>query len=429
MNYWNPECYSWNRSSERNSPSESYQLARQCGIGMDKYPDQISDDTVSDDDVELVDEFDDFLLGMRDDGEFQHNYGQDLSESIDRYKDEGQISSPFFEFRPLDSSVSPLTVEILDPLRVIKEPCSQSPLREVEPLDSANTSVLDLSSLDDSLGLLETAESQRFQMPTTEVLTSNPSQDEGIYKNFNVPEIEAQKEFENLGAVFCFECGMVKHTAACLTEMERYTRESSRPPPRRLTGDHQALEQKLFLREVISKWDDLSWFREVARKYKARYKLVAPSSPPPQGGGQRAGIVQAPYPELVRDWKPVVYTPVILTTKWEKFPLQDEEVLDQPKLVDISMEPNKEVHLPSQIRSGHGVDRIYAHLPNSTFSNTDVSQADQAVLYIMEANKPPSAWSQSPDAFVDEVVDERPRRIKLVRFEEYKTIVLYDDLD
>jgi len=251
------------------SAHETHQLVFQLGVGMDKNlpPDTESEYGYSE--YQDQDDFEDFMLGIRDDGFFAENFAEEIRSAVADFKEETGDSEPFFEFNPLDSVVL----------------CNTEIIRPNESLERVHELGKDLSSKS---------------------------------RNDVVPEVPD-------GIQFCHKCGGVilhKCPIRKILSMECVACTPGRITTQRIHN----LEQLLYRKSVISTWESPAWYVDITTAYRRRQqgaliftagygkdttahqprKNAALVQPSKTYFGGSAGRLTAPKPELERNWEPLV---------------------------------------------------------------------------------------------------------------------------
>jgi len=215
------------------------------------------------------DDFEDFMLGIRDDGFFAENFAEEIRSAVADFKEETGDSEPFFEFNPLDSVVL----------------CSTEIIRPNESSERVHEVGKNLSS-----------ES----------------------RNNVVPGVSD-------GIQFCHICGgVILHKCPIRKTLSM---ECVACTPGRITiWRIHKLEQLLYRKSVISTWESPAWYVDIATTYRRRqqealvvtagYGKDTTAYQPRRNAasvktakiclGGNTGRLTAPKPELERNWEPLV---------------------------------------------------------------------------------------------------------------------------
>jgi hypothetical protein len=307
--------------SDADTAQETYRLVLSTGLGQDKHPlpdspdsseEEIRECSISNSDIGM-DDFDDFLLGIRDDGVFESwTQAQDLKDSLQNLE-RNDNDSFFFEFRPLDSNCESLGDANMpdtsfkqlslpnnkEGLAVQEQTQTEFP-KVVKPEESVVRFADHLvphqrdletrgfsmmrpqfgSLLGGPMSLLETPEgikeaelSDRNGKPPG--LTNDPDQ--------VGPPLSTREQSPDLPAYFGFP---TSHMGV----------------PSRLDDKRRlCLENRLFLRKVRTNWQAPHWYQQIANAYVSRCEIARVK---PHKVGVY-GVIRPPEPEAERDWIPI----------------------------------------------------------------------------------------------------------------------------
>lgn len=365
----------------RETYSETYRLALATGFGLDKFPSQDSETESSDGDSQTLDEFDDFLLGIRDDGEFAYNNVVETEDTVMDLKGTSSQDLFFYEFRPLDSLIEPISEFDNDP---VNSGSSFLPERSEETISSFKTReglqpVLTLEgtfpvmvpetiSPRESRGVALIAKLQQRISPIIIKENSGIPLDNEKVPESNEDKIQVNKrcaeshrslnpsvqlgssslnleEFEELVR------GLVRYSTpknrrcTCLEDQEFFLKSVTlsdahfcsvreKVLPGRLQRDDprsQMLQMNLFEQRVLSFWDDPYWFKNVTNDYLARQQLAGVDRRLVAQG--KAGKFSLPLPEPERNWNPVLKRKLVETSKVARLNISGAGARRESKLI------------------------------------------------------------------------------------------------
>jgi len=418
------------------------------GFGLDKFP-YLESNSDESDYAGSDEEFDDFLLGIRDDGEFAFNAADSIKEAVADMKVKVNESEPFYEFSPLDSSVScaskplsPTYLELCEEENLDVEPTILAVGNKLNKIMFNNRGDMIYQEYDDSgriinqrplyqspistsqgiwevsQGLQEELEIGKERCPTelADLQVKEVGLGDGeippasilVETDLGIPvpyspfgggpgciKVTAGLQTEDIGSKFCLICGRLR-APTCLDVKQPGISDLPFPRPNRLVlnKETKSLEDKLFYRNVRSSWDAPSWYREITKHYQTRQQLarrnllVISKSRVPFWG---------PLPELERDWKAIcVKQTAKVRSEDLGLDLVKAELIDHPEAEVVYSGPkfwNR--------RAIPGKDCI--------------QQAQEAMLLIDQLNRPVTVWFNashiSPSSSFS-WEDTRPRRVR-----------------